>query len=181
MKLLSPALAGRFLTFGPPGKSAIVGFFFLNNFVLFLPLLGLRCSTGFSLVGARGGYSLVVVHGLLIAVAFLVAERRVQSTWASVVVARGFSCSLVCDIFPDQESNPCLLHWQADSLPLNHQGSPVILVLICISLSNDGEHFFLFVGLLYVFFFYCMCSFENWYSSQYPIIKIWFFVVVEFL
>ena len=57
MKLLSPALAGRFLTFGPPGKSAIVGFFFLNNFVLFLPLLGLRCSTGFSLVGARGGYS----------------------------------------------------------------------------------------------------------------------------
>ena len=26
--------------------------------------------------------------------------------------------------FPTQESNPCLLHWQADSLPLSHQGSP---------------------------------------------------------
>ena len=26
-------------------------------------------------------------------------------------------------IFPTQGSNPCLLHWQADSLPLSHQGS----------------------------------------------------------
>ena len=33
------------------------------------------------------------------------------------------SCSEVCKIFLDQGSNPCLLHWQADSLPLNHQGS----------------------------------------------------------
>ena len=28
-------------------------------------------------------------------------------------------------IFSSQESNPCLLHWQADSLPLCHLGSPV--------------------------------------------------------
>ena len=27
-------------------------------------------------------------------------------------------------IFPDQGSDLCLLHWQADSLPLSHQGSP---------------------------------------------------------
>ena len=27
-------------------------------------------------------------------------------------------------IFPTQRSNPRLLHWQADSLPLSHQGSP---------------------------------------------------------
>ena len=27
-------------------------------------------------------------------------------------------------IFLRQESNPYLLHWQVDSLPLNHQGSP---------------------------------------------------------
>ena len=26
-------------------------------------------------------------------------------------------------IFPTQGSNPCLLHWQVDSLPLTHQGS----------------------------------------------------------
>ena len=43
--------------------------------------------------------------------------------WASVVVARGLSscgsrpqfCSIACGIFPDKGSNPCPLHWQADS------------------------------------------------------------------
>ena len=30
-----------------------------------------------------------------------------------------------------QGSNPCLLHWQADSLPLSHQGSPEYLILMC--------------------------------------------------
>ena len=43
---------------------------------------------------------------------------------ASVVVAHGFSCSVACGIFPDQGLNPCPLHWQADSEPLCHQGSP---------------------------------------------------------
>ena len=36
----------------------------------------------------------------------------------------GLSCSRACGIFPDQGSNPCLLHWQVDSLPLSHEGSP---------------------------------------------------------
>ena len=36
----------------------------------------------------------------------------------------GVSChSLFQRIFPTQGSNPCLLHWQVDSLPLSHQGS----------------------------------------------------------
>ena len=58
---------------------------------------------------------MVVVHGLLIAVVSLVAEhglyaRGLQKLWGagSVVVARGLSCSAV-------HSNPCPLHWQADS------------------------------------------------------------------
>ena len=42
----------------------------------------------------------------------------------SVVVAHGLSCSAACGIFPDQGSNPCPLHRQADSQPLRHQGSP---------------------------------------------------------
>ena len=42
----------------------------------------------------------------------------------SVVVAHGRSRSAACGIFPDQGSNPCPLHWQADSQPLRHQGSP---------------------------------------------------------
>ena len=33
----------------------------------------------------------------------------------SVIVAHGPSCSVACGIFPDQGSNQCLLHWQADS------------------------------------------------------------------
>ena len=33
----------------------------------------------------------------------------------SVFVAHGLSCSAACGIFPDQGSNLCPLHWQADS------------------------------------------------------------------
>ena len=35
-------------------------------------------------------------------------------------MAHGLSCPAACGIFPDQESNSCLLHWQVDSLPLSH-------------------------------------------------------------
>ena len=38
--------------------------------------------------------------------------------------AQGLSWSTACRIFPDQGSNPYLLHWQVDSLPLSHLGSP---------------------------------------------------------
>ena len=41
-----------------------------------------------------------------------------------MVVAHGLSCSTACGIFLDQGSNPRPLHWQADSQPLRHQGSP---------------------------------------------------------
>ena len=33
----------------------------------------------------------------------------------SVVVAHGPSCSAACGILPDWGTNPCPLHWQADS------------------------------------------------------------------
>ena len=42
----------------------------------------------------------------------------------SVVVAHRLSCSMASGIFPNEESNLGLLHWQVDSLPLSHQGSP---------------------------------------------------------
>ena len=39
----------------------------------------------------------------------------------------GVSCHfLLQGIFLTQELNPCLLHWQADSLPVSHQGSPYV-------------------------------------------------------
>ena len=92
----------------------------------------------------KQGLLFLAMHGLLTAVASLVAEHGFYSTLASVVVAcglmscgspplehrlnscgHGLSCSLASGISLDQKSNPCLLHWQADSLPLSHQGSPL--------------------------------------------------------
>ena len=75
------------------------------------------------------GVSLVVVQWLLIVVASLLAAPRLWST-GSVVVMHGLSCPVACGIFLGQESNSCLLHWQADFfLPLSHQESPQITIL----------------------------------------------------
>ena len=52
--------------------------------------------------------------------------RLFQST-GSVAEEDGISRPTACRIFLDQELKPCLLHWQADSLPLNPQGSPIPL------------------------------------------------------
>ena len=42
----------------------------------------------------------------------------------SIVVVHRFSCSATCGLLPDQGSNPCPLHWQANSYPMHHQASP---------------------------------------------------------
>ena len=47
----------------------------------------------------------------------------------SKVVAHRLGCSASRGIFPDQGLNPCPLHWQADSVPLSHQGSPIVSFL----------------------------------------------------
>ena len=54
---------------------------------LFLTVLGLCCCMGFSRVAVSGGYSLAVVHGLLISMASLVTEHGLWVAQASVVVA----------------------------------------------------------------------------------------------
>ena len=59
-------------------------------------------------------------------VASLTVEHGLQST-GLVVVAHRLSCAVACGIIPDQRLNPRLLHWQADSLPLRHHGSPQVL------------------------------------------------------
>ena len=67
----------------------------------------------------------VAACGLLIMVTSL-DLGRVGSVAATrgLVVAHGPSCRLACGVFLDQGSNLCPLHWQADSHPLHHQGSP---------------------------------------------------------
>ena len=62
-----------------------------------------------------------MVHGL---------NSVVPRLWSagSVAVVCGLSCSAAGGIFPNQGSNPGALHWQADSLPLSHQGSSQLLL-----------------------------------------------------
>ena len=74
--------------------------------------------------GARsshcGGFSFHRAGALGTRVSVVVARGPVvvaRGLWStgSVVVAHGLGCSAACGIFPDQGSNPCPLHWQADS------------------------------------------------------------------
>ena len=78
---------------------------------------------GLSLVAASGGHSSSRCTGLSLSQPLLLRSTGSRCT-GSVVVAHGPSCSATCGIFPDQGLNPCPLHWQADSQPLRHQGSP---------------------------------------------------------
>ena len=66
--------------------------FHLKKLFIYFWLCWSSLLLGLSLVVVSGGYSLVVLHGLLIAVASLVAEHRLQGAWASVVVRGLSSC-----------------------------------------------------------------------------------------
>ena len=97
------------------------------------------------------GFSLVVVRGLLSGCdawashcsGFSCCRAWALGTWVSVVAAHGFSscgswtlqhrlnscgkgisCSVACGIFLDSGLNPCLLHWQADSIATVPPGKP---------------------------------------------------------
>ena len=90
-----------------------------------MAVLGLRfCARAFSSCGKRGPLFIMVRRPLTIVASLLrsTGSRRA----GSVIVAHGPSCSTACGIFPDQGSNPCAPHWQADSQPLRHQGSPLL-------------------------------------------------------
>ena len=74
---------------------------------------------GLSLVAASGGHSSSRCAGLSLSWPLLLWSTGSRCA-GSVVVAHGPSCSAACGIFPDQGSNPCPLHRQADSQPLRH-------------------------------------------------------------
>ena len=92
--------------------------FFLKNFYLcVLSVLGLRFWVAFfSRCGKRGPLWLRRVGFSL---PWLLLLRSMCSR------VHGLSCSAACGIVPDEGSNPRLLHWDAGSLLLSHQGSPV--------------------------------------------------------
>ena len=79
---------------------------------------------GFSLVAVSGGHSSSRCAGLSLSRPLLLRSTASRHA-GSAVVAHGPSCSVACGIFPDQGMNPCPLHWQADSQPLCHEGSPL--------------------------------------------------------
>ena len=88
-----------------------------------MAVLGLRfCARAFSSCGKRGPL-FIAVRRLLTVAASLVVEHRLQTRRLSNCGSQP-SRSAACGIFPDQGWNPCPLHWQADSQPLRHQGSP---------------------------------------------------------
>ena len=84
---------------------------------------------GLSLVAASGGHSSSRCAGL--SPSRPLSLRSTGSRHAGpAIVAHGSSCSAACGILPDQGSNPRSLHWQADSQPLRHQGSPCPVTFI---------------------------------------------------
>ena len=105
----------------------------------------------------------------------LIAMRGPLTTWplslrstgsrraGSAIVAHGPICSAACGIFPDQGPNPCPLHWQADSQPLRHQGSPLMLFYNMID-NGFGD------------------TLPSWFSSyHFASISQFLFVVLPFL
>ena len=116
-------------------------------------MLGLHCCMVFSIVPASQGYSLVAqctrfsLWWLLLwstssrctgfsrcglsSCGSWILEHRLSS------VAHRLSFSEACEVFLDQGLNPSLLHWQADSLPLSHQGSSCLF-----STLSDGSHLY---------------------------------------
>ena len=104
-----------FICFGCAGSSLLCGLFS-------------RCDKrGLLFIAARGLLTAVVLlvaeYGLLGVRVAVVGAHGLSNcgSWAlstgSTVVAYGLSCSVACGTFPDQGSNLCLPHWQADSLP----------------------------------------------------------------
>ena len=116
------------------GHMVVSFLFFFNNslFYLFIFVCWVFVSVwGLSLVVASGGHSSSRCAGLSLSRPLLLRSTGSRHA-GSVVVAHGPSCSTACGIFPDQGSSPCPLHWQADSQPLHHQGSPHMVVLFLV-------------------------------------------------
>ena len=113
-------------------KQKLTILFFFNFIYLFIYLwlcwvfVSVR---GLSLVAASGGHSSSWCAGLSLSRPLLLRSPGSRRA-GSVIVAHGPSCSAACGIFTDQGSNLCPLHWQADSQPLCHQGSPQLYFLM---------------------------------------------------
>ena len=103
--------------------------FFFSYFLLFIYLYLWLCwvfasERGPSPAAASGGHSSLRCAGLSLSQPLLLRSTGSRRA-GSVIVAHGPSRSAACGILPDQGSNPCPPHRQADPQPLRHQGSPI--------------------------------------------------------
>ena len=83
---------------------------FLFNFYLFIYLILVAlslccCPRAFSNCGEQE-LVFAVMFGLLIALASLAVENRLQGLRVSVVAAHGLRCPTACAVFQDQGSKP---------------------------------------------------------------------------
>ena len=114
-------------------------YIYINLFIIYLFIFGCVGSsllrTGFLLVAASRGYSSLWCTGFSLQWLLLLqstGSRRAGfsscGSWAlelrlSSFGARAWLLRSMWDL-PGPGMNPCPLHWQADSQPLCHQGSP---------------------------------------------------------
>ena len=128
---------------------------------------------GLSLFAASGGHSSSQCAGLSLSRPLLLRSTGSRRA-GSVIVAHWPSCSAACGIFPDQGSNPCFLHWQADSQPLRHQGRPSFLpFFFVVGLLLNSENLVLQIMLyLSVYFLALQCLISSTYS-EYICVNTW--------
>ena len=102
-------------------------------------------------------------------------------------MAHRLSCSMTCGIFLDQGSNPCLLHWQADSLPLSHQGSSqgsfffLIVLLYSVELVSAVQQSESAIYIHLSSLFWISCPFRSPESIEFPVLYSWFSLVIYFI
>ena len=106
----NPKIEGTYAYTVKDSFLCIISFIYLFGCAGSLLLLGLSLGVGYASCSAWSPHC----GGLL----------SLQSTGSKIVVHE-LSCSEPRGIFPDQGSNLCLLHWQADFLPVSQRGRPV--------------------------------------------------------
>ena len=131
---------------------------------------------GLPLVAASGGHSSLRCAGLSLSWSLLLQSTGFRRT-GSVVVAHGPSCSAACGILPDQGSNPCPLHQQADSQPLCHQGSPSWVLMFsinCIIVTCTTIKYIIYI--LYMQILICMsihCNNFSFLCQNCTVLGLW--------
>ena len=102
-----------FLSIGTEEESSQISMIRIINYLYWNLKLPCEMCAAMDSLWTQGLYSPPgsSVHGIL--------QARILE-WVAISYSKG--------TFLTQGSNPCLLHWQADSLPLSHLGSPLLIL-----------------------------------------------------